>query len=137
MNKELSKNAQEANTYQRYVELGGIINENDYNSAFEKAQKKTVFNAAGVKQAEEIARYAGIDLNGTEGSPDKMIALYEVLRSDVNSDISDIRLFREALRMLGEVDALNKLKAKYHTNRPAGTYCPICGQTRYNEDCPS
>lgn len=103
--------------YQRYRELGGIINEKDYESALLRAENTTALDTVITKQSEIIARVAGIDLYDTEDDLDPITVLYGVLRTDVrpekvrhhHSQMSDQRLFAEALRMLGDVEALDKL----------------------------
>ncbi len=72
-------------------------------------------------QAENIAKFAGIELHNTEDAIDKRIALYAILRSDVkpkgvehyHSDMSDQRLFAEVLRMLGDDESLDKMIVAY------------------------
>lgn len=145
MNKELLEqgvdvqDTPEKNNYQRYVELGGIINEKDYESALIRARNTTTIpDKITIGQAEGIAKKAGIELHSTEDVIDQRIILYgimEDIRPEKVMD-SDWRLFREALRILEDTDALNKLKAACHTNRTPGTYCPLCGQTKVSEDCP-
>ena len=103
--------------YQQYRELGGIINEDDYNSALLRAESATTLDIALIRQSEIIARVAGIELYNTEDDLDPITVLYGILRTDVrpekvrhhHSQMCDQRLFAEALRMLGNVDALNKL----------------------------
>lgn len=179
MNKELLENGlnvnntSEENGYQRYLELSGIISKEDYAGALERAKNATALDKTLVIQAENTAKFAGIELHNTEDSLDPRIVLYVILRGpnpekpvddnqpsikpksiyfdgvsiDDNAgpqekpkhphrQLTDPSLFREVLRMLGDTDALNKMKAAYHTNRPLGTYCPLCQQIRYSEDCP-
>ena len=103
--------------YQQYRKLGGIINENDYDSALLRAKSATTLDIALIRQSEIIARVAGIELYNTEDDLDPITALYGILRADIrpekvrhhHSQMCDQRLFAEALRMLGNVDALNKL----------------------------
>lgn len=141
MNKELLEkgvgvqDTPEENNYQRYLEMGGIINEKDYNGALEKAKRVTTLDATRAQQVKNLAEPAGIELSNPE---DKRIKLYWVLQELKPKEIkdSDFRLFREVLRMLEDIDALAKLKATYHTNRLLGTYCVLCQQTKYSEDCP-
>ncbi len=103
--------------YQRYLELGGIINENDYDSALLRAGNTTTLDKTRTAQAENIARFAGIELCDTEDSLDPITVLYGILRADIrpekvrhhHSQMSDQRLFAEALRMLEDAEALNKL----------------------------
>jgi len=103
-------------SYQKYQELGGIINEKDYQSALERANGVTNLETTLVKQLEFIARVAGIRLHNEKGSLDRRTVLYGVLRSDRpegvkyhHCQMSDQRLFAEVLRMLGDTDSLNKL----------------------------
>jgi len=107
-------------TYNKYQELGGIINEKDYVSALERAEKTATFNRTLIQQAENIAEYAGIVLENS-GGIDPKVKLYAVLRADNkpkdveyhHSQMSDQRLFAEALRILGDVDSLNKVITAY------------------------
>ena len=109
------------NSYQRYQELGGIINKNDYDSALLRARDATTFDKTLMVQAENIARFAGIELHSTEDHLDPIITLYGILRADIrpkkvrhhHSQMCDQCLFAEALRMLGNIDALNKLIHAY------------------------
>ena len=99
------------NNYRRYRELGGIINEKDYESALTRAKNGATPDVARIKQARLIARFAGIEPRN------QITTLYGILRADTapaevlchHSQMSDQRLFAEALRMLGDVDALTKL----------------------------
>lgn len=103
--------------YRRYRELGGIINEDDYNSALLRAGKTTALAITLIKQVEIIARVAGIELHNTEDALDPITVLYGVLRTDIrpekvrhhHSQMCDQRLFAEVLRILEDIDALNKL----------------------------
>src|SRR3989344_5550146 len=117
----------EGKSYQRYLELGGIINEQDNNDVPDKNH---------IGQVRMMADVAGIGLlMRTETDP--RVILYSILRSDIrpkdvehhHSQMSDWRLFAEVLRMLEDMDAFNKLKTFHHTNRRLGTYCPLCGKT--------
>ena len=123
--------AQEDNCYHRYQELGGIINEQDYESILARAKSATVPDIALIKQLELIAEFAGIELHNAKGSIDQRTILYGILRTDTkpkgvqyhHSQMCDQRLLAEALRMLGNTYALDKLVDAYHK---VGTYCPIC-----------
>ena len=103
--------------YRQYRELGGIINEQDYDSALLRAGNTTTLDKTRAAQAENIARFAGIELHNTKDHLDPITVLYGILRADIrpekvrhhHSQMSDQRLFAEALRMLGNIDALNKL----------------------------
>jgi hypothetical protein len=106
--------------YQNYKGLGGIINEGDYQSALARAKNTTTLDDRLVRQSELIARVAKIELNNTKDSLDQRTILYGVLRGDKpkgvkyhHCQMSDQRLFAEALRMLGDVDSLNKLVNAY------------------------
>lgn len=104
-------------SYQRYQELGGVINEEDYQSALDRAQSTIALdNKALIAQAELIARTSGMTLHNSEDALDQRTILYGILRTDINSGeeyrhskMSDQRLFAEALRMLGDVDSLKRL----------------------------
>lgn len=123
--------SEESNSYQQYQEMGGIINEKDYESALRRVNDQTTLDKRTITQAENIAEFAGIKLQNREGFIDKITTLYGILRNDArpentshhHSQMPDQRLFAEALRMLGDTDALNKLTGAYHK---AGIYCPIC-----------
>lgn len=115
------------NSHQRYLELGGIINEADYQSALDRANRihaldrKNPQARCSIQQALGMARYAKITLNDPEGVLDPKIALYVILRSDVrpkdvkyhHSQMSDQRIFGEVLRMLEDADSLDKLIKAY------------------------
>ena len=109
--------------YQRYQELGGIINEKDYTSAMTRAKDAITIHETQRIQAEHIAGYAGIELNKTKDTIDQRIVLYGILRSDVSPEgvehhhqqMSDQQIFVEALRMLGDTESVNKM-IKAHPN---------------------
>ncbi len=111
------QSATKENSYRRYRELGGIINEKDYKSALARAKNTVTLKITLIKQSEHIAQIAGIELHNTKNALDPIIILYGILRTDTapqeveyhHSQMSDQRLFAEALRMLGDADALNKL----------------------------
>jgi len=132
------KNTPEKYKYQHYLKLGGIINEHDYNSALERMGNATI-KESRVSQVESIKKFAKI-----ESLNPLAIKLYEVLHSDKrpenaehhHDEMNDQKLFREALMMLEDTDALDKMKTAYHINRPLGTRCPLCGQIQENENCP-
>lgn len=169
------ENVQETNNYQHYLELGGIINKEDYDKALKRAKDTATFKEAtkdtrplsfgqGLKgyilQAKNIADSAGIELSETKDALDPRTVLYAILHDEINLEqakhrqsrmsgdaqpkkvehtrdgMGDHRLFREALRMLGDTDGLSKLKGKYHTNIPFEQYCPLCQKIKKNEDCP-
>lgn len=109
------------NRYQRYLELGGIINENDFESALDRIgsalDRKEPSVRASISKAIGIAEYAGIELRNPEGDFDPRVVLYVILRNDVrpegvryhHSQMSDQRIFGEVLRMLGDAASLDKL----------------------------
>jgi len=109
------------NSYGHYLELGGIINEKDYESAIARAKNTAAPNMMLIKKAERIAKFAGIKLRHAENSPDQRTILYAILRADTgpaeleyhHDQMSDQRLFAEALRMLEDVDSLDKLINAY------------------------
>ncbi len=114
----MQNNEKGSNCYGRYKKLGGIINEKDYESALTRAKNTTTLNILLIQQSEFIARIAGIKLCNTKDTIDQRTILYGILRSDTkskeeaeyhHSDMSDQRLFAEVLRMLGDIDSLNKL----------------------------
>lgn len=123
---------QENNPYQRYKEIGGIINEKEYESSLARSRDTTITpEKTLMKEAELIAEFAGIELHNTKDVIDQRTILYGILRADTkpeetkhhHSQMSDQRLFAEVLRMLGDTNALRKLIGIYHK---AGMYCPIC-----------
>jgi hypothetical protein len=108
--------------YGQYHALGGIINEKDYESALARAkQAATLENKQMIAQAESIASASGITLQNTKDALDPRTVLYGILRGDTkpegvqyhHSQMSDQRLFAEALRMLGDADSLQKLISTY------------------------
>lgn len=123
--------------YSRYLEMGGIINEKDYENALDKNFEPSKAAQEAALTADLIAKHAGIELkhgpkmaDGFE-DPDPRAKLFAVLRgdkkppnvSDHHSQMSDQRLFAEVLRMSGDKDSLDKLKSSCHKN---GIYCPVC-----------
>jgi len=119
---EMNPNKEEGGgAYNQYRELGGIINEQDYKSALTRAENAPTFDKTLKIQAEVIARFAKIELQNTEDVIDPRIILYGILRNDVrpegvehhHDEMSDQRLFVEALRMLGDTESLNKMIEAY------------------------
>ncbi|OHB14661.1 MAG: hypothetical protein A2431_00430 [Candidatus Zambryskibacteria bacterium RIFOXYC1_FULL_39_10] len=108
-------------SYREYQELGGIINKKDYTNALMMAENTTILDKTRIAQAENIARFVGIELHNTENAIDQKIALYAILRSDLkpkevehhHSQMGDQRLFAEVLRMLGDVESLDKMIKSY------------------------
>src|SRR3989344_6426129 len=113
---------QKKDTYAQYKELRGIINKNDYESALERSAETDMVSDAAMKQVEDMAKFAGIELKSEEGANDPRVKLYAILRSDSkpenvqhhHSQMSDQRLFAEVLRILRDTKALNKLIGAYH-----------------------
>ena len=109
------------NNYQGYLDLGGIINEKDYDEALKKARSMASIERALISQAENIAKFAGIELHGTGDSPDPRVILYGVLRTDVRPEgvkhhhdgMTDQAIFMEALRMLGDAESVDKMIKKH------------------------
>ncbi len=115
------------NGYQRYLELGGIINEKDYRSAIDRMNNVCTFDRRNsqvrnsMQQVMEMARYAKIELSGSEDVLDPKIVSYVILRLDVkpenvehhHSQMIDQRIFMEALRMLGDVESMDKIIKTY------------------------
>lgn len=115
------------NNYQHYVELGGIINEKDYQSALGRMNNTSTLGRRSpqiidsIQQAVNTARYAGIELKDSGDVLDPKIRLYVILRLDVrpegvehhHSQMGDQRIFGEVLRMLGDADSLDKLVKAY------------------------
>lgn len=133
-NKEASSmpgNEREKDPYARYQELGGIINKEDYENALKRLGNAAKVSDTAMEQVENIAKFAGIEIPNEESAGDPRIKLYAILRGDNkpeevkyhHSQMSDQRLFAEALRMLGDTEALDKLIDAYHK---VGTHCPIC-----------
>ena len=94
-------------SYRRYQELGGIINEQNYQCALTRASETIQLSGVLIAQADLIARVAGITLDNADGCLDVITILYGVLRTDSkpgaqyhHSQMCDQRLFAEALRML-------------------------------------
>ncbi len=121
-----SKETQDSleDNYMHYIELGGIINEKDFQNALARSKQTTSLNKAAIAQSEVIAHRSGIELHNSNDSLDPRTVLYGVLRSDTapttakegkyhHSQMSDQRLFAEALRMLGDTDSLEKLIAAH------------------------
>ena len=111
----------EDNFYRRYRELGGIINEKDYESALARTKNRQAPDLMLIRQAERIAEFAGIKLHNPKNSLDQRIILYAILRADIgpkelkyhHDQMSDQGLFAEVLRMLGDADSLDKLMSAY------------------------
>ena len=115
------ENIQETNNYQRYLELDGIINEKDYTNALKRANSATELNETLLKQGENIAKFASIELSSIGEAVDPRIILYGILRRDTrpkgvryhHDQMSDQRIFVEALRMLGDIESMEKMIEKH------------------------
>lgn len=106
-------------SYEHYVELGGIINEEDYRSALTRATNTFVLEKPTISQAEGMARFSGVSLDNSK-KLDEVTVLYGVLRSDLkpgaeyhHGQMSDQKLFAETLRMLDRPEDLNKVIKTY------------------------
>ena len=119
------RNTPKKSNYQKYQDLGGIINEKDYDNALERAWHMTMqgVNETLIKQVEVMSKFAGIELDSAKNAINPRVILYSILRSDVrpkgirhhHSQMSDQRIFVEALRMLGDTESVNKM-IKAHPN---------------------
>lgn len=105
--------------YNNYLKLGGIINKAACLSALSRVDQK-ISAEHFVDQVERIASVVGINLDNFRGHLDKITLLYGVLRSDLepgalyhHGQMSDERLFAEALRMLNRPILLKKLMMAY------------------------
>jgi len=113
----------EENNYQKYLALGGIINEADYNNALERIKSFHSLTKTLILQAVNIAKYAGIELQNIEDGLDSRVMLYGILRIDIkpegveyyHSSMSDQKIFVEALRMLEDTESVDKM-IKRHPN---------------------
>ena len=115
------------NNYQRYLGLGGIINENDYQSALDRMNSVHTLDRKdpqvidSIQQVVDMARYAKIILSDLKDVLDPRVVLYVILRLDTkpedveyhHSQMSDQRIFGEVLRMLGDASSLDKLIKAY------------------------
>lgn len=111
-------------SYERYLELGGLINEGDYLKAMCRMEQTTTLEKCLIYQAEYIARTTGIRLQNVKGELDPTTILYGVLRTDQNPDakyhygqMCDQQLFAEALRMLDQPESLARLIQAYPNTR--------------------
>ncbi len=111
----------DGNNYMRYKGFGGIINQKDYASTLERAKGSKTIDPHSLAQVRGMARQAGITLEDPKTGIDPSIALYAVLRKDVNSEkekyhhsqMTDQRLFAEALRILGDFELYKKFLNAY------------------------
>lgn len=106
--------------YERYRELGGIINEADHRSALIRAGQTTHVDTHLVAQAEIIAHKAGFILDNYPDHIDPITILYGVLRSDrkpgaeyYHGQMSNQRLMVEVLRKLDCPDLIRQVKSAY------------------------
>ncbi|MDO8515856.1 MAG: hypothetical protein Q7S28_01250 [bacterium] len=126
MNEESFEKGGESLTsdYERYKELGGIINEKDFESALTRAQSATTLDERLITRAQNIAENARITLHNTENALDPRI-LYSVLRDDKwpegakyhHSDMSDEVIFFETLCMTGDKKGRENMLQQYPTLR--------------------
>jgi len=116
----MNRTENDLNAYDKYRELGGIINKADYESALNREPESDHKNRQYMKAAENIAEFAGIPLKSTEDDADPRIKRFAILRSyqkpggtNHHGQMNDQRLFAEALRIQGDNDALEKLIKAY------------------------
>ncbi len=95
----------------------------------QSTKEKRTLSPSSLRQAEEMARVAGIVLSEKGKGTDPRVALYASLREDVDvnlkgefdySHLDDQHLFAEVLRMLGDTDSLKKFLKAYSNIFPAG-----------------
>jgi len=117
--------------YERYLERGGILNEVDYQRVMEKTRQAVQLRQSLILQAEQIAKCSGVVLNNFPQQPDEVTILYGVLRTDEkpgaenhHGQMSDQRLFAEALKMLDRLGLLVKVMETY----------PNIFEKAYNDD---
>jgi len=115
------------NNYNSYQEMGGIINENDYQNVLNRMRDLKVLDRtdpqirASVAQVTGIAKFAKIELNSSKNMLDPKIVLYVILRGDTrpegakhhHSQMSDQEILGETLRMLEDAGSLEKLITAY------------------------
>ena len=125
MNKESFEKTTEIleNNYQRYLELGGIINEKDYDRALTRLKEaeieQDIPDKGQIEQVEEMLVFAGIELRFRDIY--RTVKLYSILRDDVRSEgvkyhhdqMCDQQIFVEALRMLGDIESRDKMINAY------------------------
>lgn len=103
-------------SHERYLQVGGIINKDDYRIAMETEGQKIKHINCFVSQAKSIALRLGFTEDISQEQLDKVAMLYGVLRSDIrpgseyhHGQMCDQRLFAEALRMLDHEKLLIKV----------------------------
>lgn len=115
------------NNYPLYQELGGVINEEDYQRILEQARKPKALDERNpqirsiIQQGTNIANYANIPLYNSENNFDLRIVLYVLLHTDFQPEgkskhhglVGDQRIFGEAVKMVGDADTLDKLIEAY------------------------
>ena len=110
--------------YERYVKLGGIINQEDYNSALSRLEiAETNDEPLDEKQTsyvQKLLKYADIEL-GSGDRAYRIVKLYSILRADTRPEkvkyhhdqMSDQQILVEALRILDDENAVSSMIAKY------------------------
>ena len=133
--KEEKRKAYIEKNYQEYLKLGGKINETDCKRILEEAiipnildKKDLEKNNTEIETTIEQARADFAKIISLENSEkdfnsklDQRFVLYVLLRTDFHPEgaqnhhgqMSDRRLFAEALKMAGDADALDKLIKAY------------------------
>jgi hypothetical protein len=125
--KEKDAESSTKEAYAGYQGAGGIINEGVFQRIFKEAeaangldQKKSEIKTA-IQQGIHIANFAKIELHNLEKKLDPKIILYVLLRTDYipegeqnhHGQMSDQQIFMEAARMLGDSEAIEKMKKTY------------------------
>ena len=80
--REMVSGHTETSSYQEYLDLGGIINENDYKSALSRIKGIEAISKTQISQVNGMLDFAGIELDG-DGAANLLVGLYSILRSDV------------------------------------------------------
>lgn len=114
---EQEKNENQNDNYERYKVLGGTISEEEYKNVLLRKTVGGTMRPERIEQARVIAQAADIPVR------DEVVALYAILRGDTtplaargkehHSKKNDPEVFREALRMVGDIDSIRKLETAY------------------------
>lgn len=109
-------------SYEQYREAGGILDHTRFQKLLLKAKIDIRESKMCVAQVTVIAQAAKIDLDCAGNLSDETIAVYKLLRTNAIADASavnhhitlcDIQIFADTLRMVADVDSLEKLSQAF------------------------
>jgi len=110
------------NDYERYLELGGSLSRSRFNRLLQKARTDIRESKTCVAQVTAIALASAIKVDCVGDLSDERVVVYKLLRTNAVADVHttnrhismcDIQIFAETLRVVADVESLEKLAQAY------------------------